>query len=140
MKDLSINSKSGRFDLRASCIIKDMRGQKVLLNRLLDDKENKTYIAVGGRIKLYESSFDAIQRELNEELKLNVNNLTLLSINELLLEDRKRHIVEFFYGTRVKDIESLADNNLYKVFDINSLIDVNLLPKSLYDIILSYTF
>ena len=102
----------------------------------------------GGRVKTLESSEDALIREINEEMKIDLTNYNLEFIgadeNFFELDNIKYHELYFIYKIEIdENNEDFKDGminydsivNYYKWVDILDLKEVNLLPKSLINII-----
>lgn len=107
--DISFNTTEGRFNYRvAGLIVKD---NKLLI---MQDKGQPYFYVPGGRIKMNEKSEDAVKREIQEELGVEVNVDRMLWINENFFKEETSeeqfHEVCFFYLVELKENEDLKGN------------------------------
>ncbi|MEK4085407.1 ADP-ribose pyrophosphatase YjhB, NUDIX family [Paenisporosarcina quisquiliarum] len=107
--DISFNTTEGRFNYRvAGLIVKD---NKLLI---MQDKGQPYFYVPGGRIKMNEKSVDAVKREIQEELGVEVNVDRMLWINENFFKEETSeeqfHEVCFFYLVELKENEDLKGN------------------------------
>lgn len=77
--DISFCVDGGKFNFRVSCVILAESGRKVLLHR---KKSDAFWNLIGGRTAMGESSAEAIQREIREEIGCNCHIRQLLSVAE----------------------------------------------------------
>jgi uridine kinase/8-oxo-dGTP pyrophosphatase MutT (NUDIX family) len=135
---------------RCRAIIFNNNGTKIL--GILRQKQNQTpYVVIpgGGMEKGDKNELDTIWRELNEELKLTKNDITLndtpLTLND---EFGKQN---YYFGIAKREFSKLtiggpekeSDQNingkyLPQWFEIASLESINLVPKSIKDLIIKY--
>lgn len=107
--DISFKTTEGRFNYRvAGLIVKD---NKLLI---MQDKGQPYFYVPGGRIKMNEKSEDAVKREIQEELGVEVNVNRMLWINENFFKEETSeeqfHEVCFFYLVELKENEDLKGN------------------------------
>lgn len=107
--DISFNTTEGRFNYRvAGLIVKD---NKLLI---MQDKGQPYFYVPGGRIKMNEKSEDAVKREIQEELGVEVKVNRMLWINENFFKEETSeeqfHEVCFFYLVELKENEDLKGN------------------------------
>ncbi|MDQ5927907.1 MAG: hypothetical protein QG633_345 [Patescibacteria group bacterium] len=105
--DLSINLENTTLYIRVAGLVKTSKG-------FLFEKSHKGYIyTVGGKIKLNESSEDAIKREVMEELGMRFEHFALRSVieNFFVKGTEKVHEICFVY-----DIEDLFEGPLPEGF------------------------
>ena len=107
--DISFNTTEGRFNYRvAGLIVKD---NKLLI---MQDKGQPYFYVPGGRIKMNEKSEDAVKREIQEELGVEVKVNRMLWINENFFKEvtyeEQFHEVCFFYLVELKENEDLKGN------------------------------
>lgn len=107
--DISFKTTEGRFNYRvAGLIVKD---NKLLI---MQDKGQPYFYVPGGRIKMNEKSVDAVKREIQEELGVEVNVDRMLWINENFFKEETSeeqfHEVCFFYLVEFKENEDLKGN------------------------------
>ena len=136
MKDLSIMVDNVKFNFRAGLLIEKNGEVLVECNPELD-----FVILPGGRIKTLESSFKALQRELEEEMGIVINEeevkIRALIENFFEMDNKKYHEIYVLYKLNVdskdnrfkkemKNQDSKA--NYYKWVNSSKLAEVNLLP------------
>ena len=143
MSDLSIIIDGVKFNFRVGLLVK----MKKLV--LVECNQDYDFVVLpGGRVKTLESSEDALIREINEEMKIDLTNYNLEFIgadeNFFELDNIKYHELYFIYKIEIdENNEDFKDGminydskvNYYKWVDILDLKEVNLLPKSLINII-----
>lgn len=143
MSDLSIIIDGVKFNFRVGLLVKMKKQVLVECNQDYD-----FVVLPGGRVKTLESSEDALIREINEEMKIDLTNYNLEFIgtdeNFFELDNIKYHELYFIYKIEIdennKDFKDGMINydskvNYYKWVDILDLKEVNLFPKSLINII-----
>lgn len=143
MSDLSIIIDGVKFNFRVGLLVKMKKQVLVECNQDYD-----FVVLPGGRVKTLESSEDALIREINEEMKIDLTNYNLEFIgadeNFFELDNIKYHELYFIYKIEIdENNEDFKDGminydskvNYYKWVDIIDLKEVNLLPKSLINII-----
>lgn len=143
MSDLSIIIDGVKFNFRVGLLVKMKKQVLVECNQDYD-----FVVLTGGRVKTLESSEDALIREINEEMKIDLTkyNLEFIGIDENFfeLDNIKYHELYFIYKIEIdENNEDFKDGminydskvNYYKWVDILDLKEVNLLPKSLINII-----
>lgn len=143
MSDLSIIIDGVKFNFRVGLLVKKKKQVLVECNPDFD-----FVVLPGGRVKTLESSEDALIREINEEMKIDLTNYNLefLGIDENFFElyNIKYHELYFIYKIEIEENnEDFKDGminydskvNYYKWVDILDLKEVNLFPKSLINII-----
>lgn len=143
MSDLSIIIDGVKFNFRVGLLVKKKKQVLVECNPDFD-----FVVLPGGRVKTLESSEDALIREINEEMKIDLTNYNLefLGIDENFFElyNIKYHELYFIYKIEIEENnEDFKDGminydskvNYYKWVNILDLKEVNLLPKSLINII-----
>ena len=88
------NNESGVFNFRAAGLM--IRNGKLLLIR---DEGMEHWYLPGGRVRMFETSRQAVCRELNEELGIEVSDAELVLVNEnfFTLEGQKVHELGFFF-------------------------------------------
>lgn len=143
MSDLSIIIDGIKFNVRVGLLIK--RRSDILIEC---NSDYDFVVLPGGRVKTLESSKDALIREINEEMKIDLTNYNLEFIcideNFFELDNIKYHELYFIYKIEIDDnnddfkddmINYDSKVNYYKWINILDLKEVNLLPKSLISII-----
>lgn len=132
-----------RLKLRTTGII--IHDNKILIEKY----DDKVYFLPGGTINLYESSEDAIVRELKEELNKDFVIDELVSIKEEFYISKvnglKNHHINFYYKMKFKnesDIDSVDLGRLendhgnmiqhhYKWVSISDLENIKLIPEEI---------
>lgn len=145
--DIAINKENDRFICRVSAIILNKNNNKILIHRKIN---MNYYMLPGGKVKINESSVEAMRRELSEELNITNEKLTLKSINEGFISNGETnwHEIGFYYLLTIDEKKYHLDNNeefsgqeadylLYKWVDISSLSTVNINPKNINVLITS---
>ena len=143
MSDLSIIIDGVKFNFRVGLLVKQKKQVLVECNPDFD-----FVVLPGGRVKTLESSEDALIREINEEMKIDLTNYNLEFIcideNFFELDNIKYHELYFIYKIELDEnnddfkdgmINYDSKVSYYKWVNILDLKEVNLLPKSLISII-----
>lgn len=137
--DAAINTSEGRLKLRVSGII--IHDNKILL----EEYDGDTLFFPGGTVNFYETSEDAIKRELLEEVDKEFVIDGLVSINEEYYynaKNSKTHCINFYYKMKFKnpnDADSIDMDRVendhgymcqhhYKWIDLSDLKNVDLVP------------
>ena len=141
-----------RLKLRTTGII--IHDNKILIEKY----DDKVYFLPGGTINLYETSSDAIVRELKEELDKDFVIDELVSIKEEFYISKvnglKNHHINFYYKMKFKnedDIDSIDLNRLendhgnevkhhYKWVFVDDLKDIKLIPEDIKQEIINDTY
>ncbi|MBJ8325969.1 NUDIX hydrolase [Streptococcus pacificus] len=117
------------FGVRSSAIIIE---NNLLLTYYNEEKE--AYYLPGGAIEVGESTKEAVQREVMEELGVacRVSNLLFVVENEFSLSDKEFHNIEFHYAVTLLDKaprQIFEDGHLpVKWLSLNDLARYNLNP------------
>lgn len=143
MNDLSIIIDGVKFNFRVGLLVKKQKQVLVECNPDYD-----FVVLPGGRVKTLESSEEALIREINEEMKIDLTNYNLEFIgideNFFKLDNIKYHELYFIYKIEIDENNDIFKDgmnnydskaNYYKWVNILDLKEVNLLPKSLINII-----
>ena len=134
-----------RFNARSSAIIYNTDKTKVLLFKVGDDRD--FYMLPGGRIEHFESSKDAIKREIKEELGW-LLEYDFCCIQENFLEAKGKKITQYnfcyktTYNGQISSEPIKCHDNEYQSFKLVSLKELDnykILPKSNKDLILENT-
>ena len=146
MEDLSIMVGEYKLNIRVGVIFK--YHNKVLIEIRKDRVGNS--VIPGGRLKIFESSLDALVREINEEMGLVLDKGKLIynnTIEEFFTFDGvKYHEIFFVYKYPVDDkfyqelinVKENKDNYVtdYIFINYDEFDKVNLLPLEIRDIIM----
>lgn len=146
-KDLSTMIDDVKLNVRVGAIL-EYQG------KILIEKCGSIDFAVipGGRIQTEENSKDALVREIQEELGIDINNeeMTLMSVieNFFEFENKKYHELYFVYKVILNDNYEITDGmenqdshkSNYYLIDYNELENVKMLPEVLKTIAKSNSF
>lgn len=138
--DISFKTVEGRFNYRVAGLI--VRDNKLLI---MQDKGQPYYYVPGGRIKMHEKSEDAVKREVQEELGVEVIVNRMLWVNENFFEEatlqERFHEVCFFYLLELKTNGTLTDDEFvvdedgkvhtYYWKSLDEIKNINLYPQFL---------
>lgn len=127
-----------KFNVRSSCIIKDKDHKQVLLSDMRGVKTHKAYILPGGRLDVLENSKEAIIREIQEELGVDINPV-LVSVEEIIENSTNFHMLEFIYYAEIDNfslIKTLDDGwDKFKIVDLNEIDNYDIRPKTVKELI-----
>lgn len=136
--DIKFEVEGYKFNVRSSCIIKDKNHKHVILTNMRAIQTHEAFILPGGRLELIENSEEAIVRELQEELGITLD-CKLISIEEIIVKDRKFHMLEFVYYAEIDDfniIKNMDDGwDKFKVVNINEIDNFDIRPKTVKEMI-----
>lgn len=127
-----------KFNVRSSCIIKDKEHKQVLLSDMRGVKTHKAYILPGGRLDVLENSKEAVIREIQEELGVDINPV-LVSVEEIIEKSTNFHMLEFIYYAEIDNfslIKTLDDGwDKFKIVDLNEIDNYDIRPKTVKELI-----
>lgn len=140
MEDISFLSDNNRFNFRVA-------GFVTYKDSILLVKHDKCdfYNIPGGRVKMNESTFDAIKRELQEELGIEVKDPKLFYVFENFFYWIDKNVQEllFVYHVELENNSPLLkerifinkDNNEEKLYwkNFDELKNIKCLPEIIYD-------
>ncbi len=141
MKDVSILIEDYKFNFRVCALIEN-KGRYLLEKNINTDFLNMP----GGRVHSGENTYDAIVRELDEELGLKDIKPKLIKISEQFFEfnNNKYHELNFVYYVKLdKDNELCRNNNITNKDNENEtmlwikkkeLKKYKILPEFIYDL------
>ena len=108
--DVKISTEKEAFKMRvAGCVIKD---DKLLTVNICD---NGFYCLPGGHVHVGESSAEAVEREIGEEVGVTIENKTLISIIENFFtgkNGKKYHEVCYYYVITPKEDMKTEDYSI----------------------------
>lgn len=85
---------------------------------------------------MFETSQDALKRELNEELGMTIRRQVLIGVAENIYHDgrKKRHEVNLVYSVSLSSyqVKSMEDGLEFSWVPMHSLHKIPVLPKSLF--------
>ena len=123
-KDLSVMINDVKLNVRVGAIIKYQN--KILVER---NKNVDFSVVPGGRVQTLETSLEALLRELNEELGIDLSNenfeLASLIENYFTFDNKKYHELYFVYKVELKQDYNLSngfenlDNNTSSYYFLN---------------------
>ncbi|EIE41786.1 mutT/nudix family protein [Mycoplasmopsis canis UFG4] len=137
--DIFFKKDDNAFKMRTACIIK--WGNKILL--AYDDSNSYRYLP-GGKVEFGEKIFDAIKREIKEELKVDLKELKEKFIDETFyfskFSNSNVHEVCFYFEGKIEPIEQMQNSkftlvengrNLYfEWVNIEDLNNIDFRPKN----------
>ena len=137
--DIKFEANNISFNVRSSCIIKDKKHKKIIFTNMRAIKSNDAYLLPGGRLELLENSKQAIERELKEELGLEVS-CSLVSIQENIVKETGFHMLEFIYYTQIDSFDkiTITDNewDKFKIINIDEIENYDIRPKPIKQLII----
>lgn len=141
--DIKFETEGYKFNVRSSCIIKDQKHQHVLLTYMKAITDHEAFLLPGGRLNLIENSREAIVREIEEELGIELK-YKLISIEENISKETNFHMIEFVYYAEIEDfdmIETFDDGwDRFKVFSIDTIEKIDIRPKTVKRLIEQETY
>ena len=127
--DLSVQIDGIKLKIRVAGIVSTPKG-------FLFEKSDKNYIfPIGGKIKINETSCEALIREIQEEIGLRIDNPVLVSIFENFYDSgtEKVHEICFVYKVETMFKGTLPDNFIEVVRE--DLEKFKILPKPIAEIL-----
>ena len=131
--DCTFKTPDGRFNYRVGAIILNKTKLLMAYNRSYDQ-----YYTVGGRVKLHETSEEAVIREIYEEtgVKAEIDRLGFVQENFFKIDNAPYHELSFFYYIKPFDptlinfdsIKCDGDAEELRWVDINNLPDAEFYP------------
>jgi len=92
--------KSKKLRIRVAALIQNDKKEILLIKQR---KKNKDYwLLPGGGVEFGESAIVALERELKEELNLDVSSSEFLLINESIDPKGGRHLIQLVFNVEVK--------------------------------------
>jgi ADP-ribose pyrophosphatase YjhB (NUDIX family) len=141
--DIKMEVEGKKFSYRSSCIIKDKEHKHIIVNNMRIIKDHEAFLLPGGRLNILENSYDAIVREIEEELGIKLD-YKLISIQENIANNIKFHMLEFVFYAEVDSfdaIKTLDDGwDKFKIIDIENLDNYDIRPKSVKKLIKQKTY
>jgi 8-oxo-dGTP pyrophosphatase MutT (NUDIX family) len=99
--DLTLELGQHKLNIRVAVLVRTTKGV------LFEKGKDGYYFALGGRVKIGESSFDAAKREVQEEIGLHVDVLKLVSIVENFFTHKGFSFHEVCFVYLLEDIVDL---------------------------------
>jgi ADP-ribose pyrophosphatase YjhB (NUDIX family) len=118
MNDCTYKNENGVFNYRVAGLLIHCG------NLLIMTDENLPYYYLpGGRVQFNENSNDAIIREIKEELKIKIDNIKLIWVNENFFTEEssseKYHEICFYYKVIINDENEITKNNEFVIVEEN---------------------
>ena len=136
--DIKFEKDDFKFNVRSSCIIKDKKHENIILTNMRAVKDHEAFILPGGRLEILENSYEAICRELEEELGIKLE-YKLISVEENIVKDNKFHMLEFVFYSEIESfdlIKTLDDGwDKFKIVEISKIDEVDIRPKTVKKLI-----
>ena len=136
--DIKFEKDDFKFNVRSSCIIKDKEHKHVLLTNMRAIKDHEVFLLPGGRLEILESSYDAVFREIKEELGIELE-YKLISIEENIVKNTKFHMLEFVFYAEIDSFDNIKtpDNgwDKFKIVEIAKIDSVDIRPKTINKLI-----
>lgn len=135
--DIKLENDDYKFILRSSAIIYNKDKTKVLLFKV---KDKDFYTLPGGKIKQSETSIDAINREIKEEIEFENIDFEFYNINESIINQNNivYQQVELIYkGIYMGEIDNNIVNSLegdwcyFEWIDKNEIKNMEIVPKKI---------
>ena len=117
MKDIKLKAYSQKFKFRVNAIV--IHNNRILLTKLFD---NKSFCLPGGHVKLGENTYDAIIREVMEELEIDCDINKEFALLENFYNDNfnfKVHELSIYYLIEPKNIEKISMKEFSRMDDYN---------------------
>ena len=129
-----------RTCLRVGAII--FYKNKLITTRMQKDKSTY-HVLPGGGVEYYETIYEAIKREVKEEINLEIIKLRLVYIRELNIKDKGRGVEFYFYveeynGEPQKGLDPETKESSFEGIDFVSLDELNDIifhPKQLVNVL-----
>lgn len=136
--DIKFEVDNYKFNVRSSTIIKDKDNKKVILSNMRGITDHEAFILPGGRPNLLEDTEQAIKREIEEELHVDLD-FKLISVEENFVESNKFHMLEFVYYAEIESfdcVKVLDDGwDKFKIVAVKDIDNVDVRPKTIKNLI-----
>ena len=127
--DCTFKTPDGRFNYRVGAII--LNKTKLLMAH---NRSYSQYYTVGGRVKLHETSEEAVIREIYEEtgVKAEIDRLGFVQENFFKIDGAPYHELSFFYYIKPFDYDLINFDSIKCDGDTEELrwVDINNLPDN----------
>ena len=139
-QNISFVVENQKFNFRVAAFI-------TYKNKVLLETSSNFWNMPGGRVQMGESSFEAITRELDEEMGVVADNCKLVRVCENFFEWMGNHQQEmlFIYKVELDETSELVQKDNFKCKDSDKLTfkwhnfedvaGLNCLPKCIYDLV-----
>ena len=127
--DCTFKTPDGSFNYRVGAIILNKTKLLMAMNR-----RHNQYYTVGGRVKLHETSEEAMLREIYEEtgVKAEIDRLGFVQENFFKIDGKPVHELSFFYYIKPFDYAEINFDSIKCDGDTEELcwVDINNLPDN----------
>lgn len=127
--DCTFKTPDGRFNYRVGAIILNKTSLLMAYNR-----KHSQYYTVGGRVKLHETSEEAVVREVYEEtgVKAEIDHLGFIQENFYKIDGAPYHELAFFYYIKPFDPALISYDSIKCDGDAEELcwVDLTALPDA----------
>lgn len=115
--DVNKDNRNIKFNFRAAGLI--TRNNKLLI---MIDEGIEHYYFPGGRVKLTETTSQAVIREVCEELGVYAESVSLAAVNEnfFQINGTSYHEIGFFYNVKISD-DALPANDEFEMTDTDGV-------------------
>ena len=119
MNDIDINNEFGKFKLRVSAIL--IKNGKILVH---EGKKFKGFCFPGGHVELGETTSEAIKREMQEELNIEVNIADIFCINENIYTNNLNTVCqEINYYYKVELLFDVLPDEPFEIIELDKGIE-----------------
>ena len=136
--DIKIDQDGFSFNVRSSCIIMDKKHENVLLTSMRAIVDHDAYLLPGGRVEMQENSYEAVAREIQEELGLSLE-YQLVSIEENIVKETHFQMLEFVFYAEVDNFNNIIKLNNgwdnFIVIKIKEIDNYDIRPRSIVSLI-----
>ena len=125
MNDIDINNEFGKFKLRVSAIL--IKNGKILVH---EGKKFKGFCFPGGHVELGETTSEAIKREMQEELNIEVNIADIFCINENIYTNNLNTVCqEINYYYKVELLFDVLSDEPFEIIELDKGIEKKHIPR-----------
>lgn len=137
MNDILIHDGAHSFSYRVAGILRHQ--DKVLLQY---DAKDRTYAFIGGHVAFLETSDQALVREWNEELGIQIQVQELVWLGEIFFRWNHQHVhqISFYYEVRVNHPEHLPHHHgtiEFRWVSLSELHQITLYPQAARDYLIA---
>lgn len=147
MKDIEIKNEYGKFKFRVSAVI--LKDNSILLEKA---KKYDGYCFPGGHVELGETTVEALNRELKEELNITMKKANLLCVQENIYKSKDGLSIQeinYFYKVNtdalitdeayeVKELDKGEEKkHIFEWVNIDNLKDLCVQPISVRDVLIT---
>ncbi len=134
--DIKFSQDGYNFNIRSSCIIKDKNHKNIILTNMR--AVDGAFILPGGRLQYLENSYEAIRREIEEELGI-ILDYKLIAVEEIIVDDIKFHMIEFVFYAELDNFDKIRNINdgwdKFKIVKISEIDNYDIRTKTIKELI-----